>query len=160
MGDGQMFENRVVVSPIKIIRKRHGIILAGSGRFVQNHDAIGVGIRQRAKQNSVDNAENRSVCADAEREGQDSDQSESRRPAELAQSKLYIIHITRCVALESGRYVWRDAPETNTPTARRRPGRSRSRPATTDRRVKSGKVEPPASGRRQRFPPDQKSNPG
>ena len=83
-----MFENGVVILPIEIIGQRDRIILSRPGRFVQDHDPVGVRIRQRPKQDGVDDAEDRGVRADAERKCQNSDQSEPRRFAELAKSEF------------------------------------------------------------------------
>ena len=69
-----MFENGVVVLPIEIIRQRDRIILSRPGRFVQNHDPVGIRIRQRPEQDGIDDAEDRGVRADAERERQDGNQ--------------------------------------------------------------------------------------
>src|SRR6202011_1731954 len=50
----KMFENGVIFLPVEIVGKRDGIVLSRSRRFVQHHDAVRVGIRQRTKQYRVD----------------------------------------------------------------------------------------------------------
>jgi len=87
MSCGEMFKNDVVLLPIKIIRERDRIILSRPGRFVQHHDPVGISIRQRPEQDGVDDAEDRGVRTDPERECQDGNRSEPRRFAELAKSE-------------------------------------------------------------------------
>ena len=50
------------------------------------------GIRQRREQDRVDDSEDRGVCADAEREREDRDQSEPRRFAQLAKGVAEVVH--------------------------------------------------------------------
>ena len=71
MSRGEMFKNDVVLLPIKIIGERDRIILSRPGRFVQDHDPVGIRIRQRPEQDGVDDAEDRGVRTDPERERQD-----------------------------------------------------------------------------------------
>ena len=83
-----MLKNSVVSLPIEIIGQRDGEVLARAGRFVQDHDAIGIRIRQRLEKDGVDDTKGGGVRTDAERKRQDSNERESRRLAELAQSEL------------------------------------------------------------------------
>ena len=87
-----MLKNRVVVSPIKIIGQGDRIILTGTRRFIQNHDPVGVRIWQRPKKNCVDDAEDRGVRADSERERHDRHRREARIFAQLPQCESKIIH--------------------------------------------------------------------
>ena len=95
-----MFKNGVVLLPIKIIRERDRIILSRPGRFIQDHDPVGIRIRQRPKQDGVDDAEDRGVRTDTESERQDCDGGKRRIVDELPQRKPYIIHIIQCGKLE------------------------------------------------------------
>src|SRR6478752_8755233 len=88
-----MRENGIIISPIEIVGQRDRVVLAWAGRFVQNHDPVRLRIWKGTKQDGVNDAEYRGIRADAERKRQHSDQSESRRFAELATSKLEIAHI-------------------------------------------------------------------
>jgi hypothetical protein len=93
-----MFKNRVVVSPIEIVRQRNRVILTGSRRFIQHHDPVGVPVRQRAQQNRINDAENRGVRANAERQRQDRDRAETRLLPQHAESISNILfHIARVV---------------------------------------------------------------
>ena len=92
VGAGEMFENLVVILPIEIIRQRNRVILAGSGRFVQDHDPVRVWIRQRPKQNGVDDAEDGGVRPDAESECNNSNCGERRILDHLPKSKTKIVH--------------------------------------------------------------------
>src|SRR4029077_10060225 len=105
-----MLKNGIIISPIEIVGQRYGVVLTWPGRFVQNHDPVGVRIWERTKQDGVDDAEYRGVCTDPERERQDSDQSEAGRFTELAKSKLKIAHIILRAARLSDRRVWRGGP--------------------------------------------------
>src|SRR4029077_12299944 len=88
MSCGEMLKNDVVLLPIEIVGQRNGAILARTGRFVQDHDPGRVRIRKRPQENRVDDAEDRSVRTNPERERQDSDQSEPGRFAKLAKSEF------------------------------------------------------------------------
>ena len=58
--------------------------------------SVGLRIRERSQQDRVDHAEDRGVRADPEREGEDGDESEARRFAQLAESEAKVIyHIVR-----------------------------------------------------------------
>jgi hypothetical protein len=50
-------------------------------------------IRQRSKQDGIDHAEDRSVRADAEREGDHRDAGKRRILQELSESKAEIVHV-------------------------------------------------------------------
>ncbi len=73
-----MLKNGIIISPIEIVGQRNGVVLTWPGRFVHNHDPVGVRIWKRTKQDGVDDAKYRGVRADAECKCQDSNQSESR----------------------------------------------------------------------------------
>ena len=88
MSRGEMFKNGIVLLPIKIIWERHRIILSRPGRFVQDHDPVGIRIRQRPEQNGVDDAEDGGVRADPERKRQDCNRGKRRIVDEQSQSKL------------------------------------------------------------------------
>ena len=103
MGRREMFENGVVISPVEIIGQRDRVILARSRRFVENHDAIGVRIRKRSKQNRVDDAKYRGVRTDAERKRQHSNKSEPGGVTKLTKTEFQVIHVTRCAEPGLGR---------------------------------------------------------
>src|SRR5215475_54078 len=71
-----MLESSYLVLPIEIIRERHGKILAWSARFVQYHDAFGMGVRNRAQENGINDAKDCGVGANAESERQHRNESE------------------------------------------------------------------------------------
>ena len=52
-------------------------------QLAQLHDALGMRIRERPQQDSVDHAEDGGVCADAKRQRDDRNRREARTPAEL-----------------------------------------------------------------------------
>src|SRR5882762_7436008 len=90
-----MFKNRVVVSPIEIVGQRNRIILTRSGRFIQHHDPVGVWVWKRSQQNRINDAENRSVRANAERQRQDRYHTETRLLPQHSESVSNILaHIT------------------------------------------------------------------
>src|SRR5262249_3490939 len=66
--------------------KRERRIRAAGGRLrlPQVHDAVGFGIRQRAQEYAVDDAENRRVRADAEAERQHEGESEARHAGDIS----------------------------------------------------------------------------
>src|SRR5579863_7946467 len=79
-----VFEDVVLRPPVKEIRIRSAPhdparYLSAHVFFVQGHQLIGVGKRQRAQENCVDNAEDGCVCSDAKGEGQDRDSGEAGR---------------------------------------------------------------------------------
>src|SRR5215472_258617 len=78
MRGSEMFEDRVVVSPIEIVWKSNRVILTRSRRFIQNHDSIRVWVRQGLQQYCVDDAEDRGVHANAQRQCQNGDRTETR----------------------------------------------------------------------------------
>ena len=86
-----MFKNRVVVSPIEIVGQRNRIILTRSGRFIQHHDPVGIWIWQRPQQNRINDAENRSVRANTQRQRQDRDYTETRLLPQHAESVSNIL---------------------------------------------------------------------
>ena len=114
-----MLKNGIIISPIEIVRQRNGVVLTWPRRFVQNHDPVGVRIWKRTKQDRVDDTEYRGVRPDAECKRQDSDQSEPGRFAELAKSKLKIVHIIRRAGLELDRLAWRAGLESGRREERR-----------------------------------------
>src|SRR5436309_7551740 len=87
-----MFENFVVPLPIEIIGQRDGKILTRTGRFAQDHDPVRIRIRQRPKQNGVNDAEDGGVRPDAERERNDRNCGEGRIFNHLSKSKTEIVH--------------------------------------------------------------------
>src|SRR5947207_15877990 len=92
MSAGEMFENLVVISPVKVVWQRNRIILPRSGRFVQYHDPVRIRIRQRSKQNCVDDAKDGGVGADAERERDDRNGGEGGILDQLSKRKTKMIH--------------------------------------------------------------------
>jgi hypothetical protein len=54
------------------------------------------------------------VCADAESEGENGDESKSRRFAELTQGETEVVHVIQHARLRLDRHGWRDAPVENT----------------------------------------------
>src|SRR4029077_13359974 len=137
MSRGEMFKNGVVFLPIEIVGQRNGVILARTGRFVQDHDPVRVRIRKRPQENRVDDAEDRSVRTDPERKRQDRNGCESRRFAELAKSKLKIAHIILRAGLLLDRRVWRG-------------GLARSRRSTRLSKAKTRRLTQPRRRRRPR----------
>src|SRR5438128_8970543 len=117
MRSGKMFENRVVVSPVEIVRQRNRIILSWSGRFVENHDSVSVWIRQRSQQHCIDDAEDSGVSADPERKRDDDDGGKRRVFDELPERETQITH-TEEQPLD--RHGWRDEQERSTMLLRRR----------------------------------------
>ena len=97
-----MFENSVVFLPVEVVWQRDGIILPRAGGFIKHHDAVRVRIRQRPQQYGVDDTKDRSVRTDPERKRKNSDQSEPRRFAKLAKSKLEIVHVVTVIIQHEG----------------------------------------------------------
>src|SRR4029079_8649260 len=56
VGSGEMLENGVIISRIKVVGQRTGVVLSWPGRFVENHDPVGVRVWKRSKQDRVDDA--------------------------------------------------------------------------------------------------------
>ena len=89
-------KTRVVFFPIEIIRVRDRDARLFRLRLGHDHESVGLGIRERPEQDRVDHAEDGGVRADAEREGENGDEGEARRFAQLAKSEAKIIyHIVR-----------------------------------------------------------------
>ncbi len=64
--------------------------------LAQEEESLGLGIRQRAQQNSVDDAENGDVGPNPEREGEDGDGAERRRLEQHADGVAQILHQIAC----------------------------------------------------------------
>ena len=111
MGAGEIFENGVVVSPIKVVRQRNRIILSRAGRFVENHDSLRVWIRQRSQQHRIDDAEDSGVSADPERKRDNSDGGKRRVFDELPERETQITHTEEQPLDLHG---WRDEQERST----------------------------------------------
>jgi hypothetical protein len=73
----------VLGSPIDEIRPREGISSRSRLRLVQAHQPVGIGIRQRAQQNRVDNAENSGIRADSDGQRSGRHQGEPARVAQV-----------------------------------------------------------------------------
>ena len=90
--DGELFENRVVISPIEGIGQRNREILPRSGRLIQYHDAVGIRIWERPQQNGVDHTEDGGVGADAQAERNYRDGSKAGLFRQHAQCVAKILH--------------------------------------------------------------------
>ena len=65
-------------------------------RLCHDHESVGLRIRERSQQDRVDHAEDGGVRADAESEGENGDEGEARRFAQLAKREAKVIyHIVR-----------------------------------------------------------------
>src|ERR1700747_1951829 len=91
-------------APIEIIRQANRTGIEKICALANEHESVRLRIRQRPQEHSVDDAENRRVGADAERERDDRNTRKSGRLAELAERKLEVFHIIRHVAPELDRY--------------------------------------------------------
>ena len=78
--------------------ERSALLRAIDPAPVDPEQSIGVPVRQRVQQNGLDDAEDRGVGADSERERQDSDTGEARRRGELPDREPRIAerHQTNC----------------------------------------------------------------
>jgi hypothetical protein len=69
-----------LITPIGIIGGRDRV----DAIVQQSNQAVRISVRQRAQENSVHDAEDRSICADAERERQDRNGRENWRVQQIA----------------------------------------------------------------------------
>jgi hypothetical protein len=79
----ERFEFGASLAPGCKIAERHGV---GGGAFLNGHDAVAVGVRQRPNQGVVDEAENRGVRPDSDGEQQNDDDRKGRRTQKRARS--------------------------------------------------------------------------
>lgn len=79
-------------TPIDKIRIRHAHVVGLTRAFGHMDESVRLRIRQRPQARVIDQAENRGVSADAQREREDNEGGEPRRFAEQPQSQAEIIH--------------------------------------------------------------------
>ena len=94
-GDRDIFKNGIVAFPIDVVRIGDGNLGQVRVCLRQDHDPIAVGIWERLEEDRVDDTEDRGVRANAEREGEDGDESEARRFPQLTQSEAQVVHGAR-----------------------------------------------------------------
>jgi hypothetical protein len=103
--DRKMLEDGIVAPVIKIVWIRNGDLRLVRVALGQDDQLVGFRIGERLEQDRVDDAKDGGVRANAERERENSDESEPRRLPELAQSVTEVVH----VAL---RIIWPRLPPT------------------------------------------------
>ena len=88
-----VFQHLVLFFPIQIVERRDPIARRGQTRrlFENAHDPIGGRVRQRVKQNAVDETENRRVGPDAHRQRKNRNGGEARRAAKRAKRVPHVL---------------------------------------------------------------------
>src|SRR5205814_5792378 len=76
-------------------------------RFKDPNELFRVRERQRAQKHAFDDRKDCRICTDAERQREDSNQSEPGRLAQLAKSEFKVIHIIRSATPRLDRHVTR-----------------------------------------------------
>src|SRR3954451_6097812 len=82
-------------SPVTPVRHTDGSALERVRTFAQFDKVLRLRIRQRPEQNGIDDAEDRGVRTDPEREGKDRDDGEARMLEELANCVTNVAHHNR-----------------------------------------------------------------
>src|SRR5207249_5798844 len=122
---GEALEGRDVAAPLVVIGYRRAIIL-DSGFWIgveDRHQPIGLRKWKRTEQNRINYRENREVRAETDRDRGQRGHGEGRGLAQLPQSELRIVHVTRSVRRPSDRPPLPDGPGNTWRPTRRRPKR-------------------------------------
>ncbi len=92
--DGHIGEHRVLRAPIEVIRPAHPLLLdAPLGTALPQRDQpVRLGIRQRPEQHAIDDAEDRRVRPDAQREREHGDGGEAGVLQQLAEGEFEVLH--------------------------------------------------------------------
>jgi hypothetical protein len=88
LGDGGPFPSAGAVRT----RARRGGDVAHVAHRLERHDPLAIGIRQRVEEQSVDDAEDRAVGADAERQREHGHRGEHRCPGEMPECEAHVLH--------------------------------------------------------------------
>src|SRR5690242_764767 len=76
--DAHLFKRLILVAPVSEVWIRDRHLIQHRTFLVEKNEPIGLFIRKWTQQHRVNNAEDRGVCADAEREGDDHDDRDAR----------------------------------------------------------------------------------
>src|SRR5579871_909520 len=85
-------ENRVLVLSVEEVHCGNTVAFAVRRLFPDHYDLVCVRIRKWLEQNSINEAENSSVCADPQRQSEHSDNCESRTGAHHAQRVTKVVY--------------------------------------------------------------------
>src|ERR1700674_5331987 len=80
-------ENGIPSLPIEKVRRRDGVVGIGVLRTAlpDHHQVVRIVVRQRVKENGIDDGENRGIRANAKGEGEDGDRGEARTAMKRAE---------------------------------------------------------------------------
>ena len=94
--DREMLESGIVAPEVEVVRKcdRDGALLR-TNVLVEDDEPLGVRIRQRPKEDGVNDAEDRGVRADAERQREDGNKGEAWCFPKLTNGVAKFVHVTR-----------------------------------------------------------------
>ena len=159
-------ERRVVAAPVVEVRRRDRSVQAAFARplLAERHHIARRGIRQRPPEHGVDDAEDRGVGADAEREGNECDERKGRLPPQHPRAKDNVLPKSIPHTLEPPQLV-RDRRERTAVRRALPPKRHRQlRPRSTTARWRRGRLRAarasagtPRAGRRRSAPADRQA---
>ena len=86
-----MLEHRAAVLPVEKICSRDDVAEPSGRLLPDEHDAVGIGVRKRSQEHTIDEAEDRAVGPDAEGEREDGDRCEAWIPDERSHAVANVL---------------------------------------------------------------------